>query len=86
MLAGHVMAFENVVEQRHGPLEQTDRARMTDRDANEGGNIFAQLAGINRRMVARNKAAIFKLLDALDPVMIKALDIAYTTRERGLST
>lgn len=27
-----------------------------------------------------------KLLDALDPVMIKALDIAYTTRERGLST
>jgi hypothetical protein len=27
-----------------------------------------------------------KLLDALDPVMIKALDIAYTVRERGLST
>jgi hypothetical protein len=40
---------------------------------------------LSQLTLAEQADLLEKLLDALDPVMIKALDIAYTTRERGES-
>ena len=66
MFAGDVMTFEHIVDQRDGVLEGRDRFRMRDRNADERGDILAEFARVNRRLVAGDDPAIFEFLDAID--------------------
>ena len=66
VLTGDVMAFEHVVEQRDGFLEQRDRFRMRDRHADERGDVLAEPRRVDRGVIAGDDAAVFEFLDALD--------------------
>src|SRR5208282_4481037 len=58
VLAGNVVAFEDIFEQLDRLLEQSDSFRMGDRDANKCGDILAEAARIERRVITRDQTAV----------------------------
>ena len=66
MLAGDVMALEDVIHELDGLLEQVDGLGMGDGDADKGRHVLAQPLGIDCGVIAHDNAAVFKLFDPLD--------------------
>jgi len=83
VLAGDVMAFEDIIDKLDGLLEQVDRLGMGDGDADKGAHILTQPPGVNRRVITHNHAAVLELLDPLNdrrrrqPHLLPELDVSY---------
>src|SRR5690242_3862653 len=82
MLAGNVMAFEHIVEQGDGLLEESDRARMPDRNADKRRHVLAEFSRINGGVITGDDCAVLKLLDALDHRGRGETDLLGELRER----
>src|SRR5208282_4861676 len=65
VLTGDVMAFEDVVEQRDGFLEQRNCFWMRDRHADERGDVLAEAGRVDGGVVADNNSTVFEFFYAL---------------------
>ncbi len=61
-----MVALEHTVEPAHLLLELADAARVADDDADEGGDVEPEPAGVEERPIARDDARGLELLDALE--------------------
>src|SRR5215472_2234892 len=66
MLAGHMMAFEDIVELLNGLFKNSDCAWVADRHANKRSYVLSQFSRVNRGMITGDDAEVFELLDAFD--------------------
>src|SRR5277367_130046 len=66
MLAGHVMAFQHIIEKINRFLEKADRFGMTDRYSDERGHVLAEQTSVDRGLIAGDYSTVFKFLDAFD--------------------
>src|SRR5580693_6114145 len=59
------MAFEHIVEEGDGFLEQRNCFRMRNRNADERRDVLAEASRVDGGVIADDDAAVFELLDAL---------------------
>src|SRR5262249_9182484 len=82
VLAGHVVALEDVRQRDHLALEVADPRRVADDHADEGGDVEADPAAVDDRPVAAHDPGGLELLQALEHGRRAEPDLLSATHER----